>query len=363
MGNPINHQQCYRKISVTHQFVIGHKTAEPDDTGVNPLPYGQAIFYAIYPRFTNVNIRLTTDIFTGEVDVYVTNENDEFTVEYNHTSGHHQVIVKSLASNTRKRRNADVEDNSNSGSNIVDETTASNVNLNTFVNYNDRHRALIVRGVRNRLIMTFTHSEHRLRDDRFYIVFVGRDKSGSRGVVYFRQDLSQIDLFVFFSVFFSAFFLIVSVSVFGWKIKQYHTRRRVIEVREHQLETMRSRPFATYSFLHQTDKPEPSCWRIKRDTATRLLRDPLAVKQHQLRLRDVRERPLLAPISQEPTVDGRASVSTVIFQLPGNECSDFQLLLGSALTLVTNQHSVNGVEHHANHGRKTNTRRTVTFTS
>ena len=97
MGNPINNQQCYRKISVTHQFVIGHKTAEPDDTGVNALPYGQAIFYAIYPRFTNVNIRLTTDIFTGEVDVYVTNENDEFTVEYNHTSGHHQVIVKSLA--------------------------------------------------------------------------------------------------------------------------------------------------------------------------------------------------------------------------------------------------------------------------
>lgn len=195
------------------------------------------------------------------------------------------------------------------------------------------------------------------------MVFIGRNESGTKGLVFFRQDLSQIDLFVFFSVFFSAFFLVVSVSVFGWKIKQYHTRRRVIEVRELQLENMRSRPFATYSFLHQMNKPQPSCWRVKRDTAAVLLRDPSAVKQHQLRLRDLRERPLLAPVSREPTEDGRASVTTVVFQLPGNECSDFQLLLGSALTVVTNQQSTGGVDNPAYNGRKASTRRTVTFTS
>lgn len=102
MGHPINNQQCYRKINVMHEFVIGHKTAEhksaeTDEIDIKALAYGQAIFYAIYPRFTNVNIRLTADVFTGEVDVYVTNENDVFTVEYNQTSGHHQVNIKSLA--------------------------------------------------------------------------------------------------------------------------------------------------------------------------------------------------------------------------------------------------------------------------
>ena len=198
---------------------------------------------------------------------------------------------------------------------------------------------------------------------RFYMVFIGRHIAGTNGLVYFKQDISQIDLFVFFSVFFSSFFLVVSVSVFGWKIKQYHTRRRVIEVREHQLVTMRSRPFATYSFLHQTKKAQPCSWRIKRDTAALLLRDPLSAKQHQLRLREVRERPLLAPVSQEPTGNRRACVTTVIFQLPGNECSDFQLLLGSALTLVTNQHPVGSGEHHTSTTRKTVTRRSVTFTS
>lgn len=195
------------------------------------------------------------------------------------------------------------------------------------------------------------------------MVFIGRDMSGTKGLVYFRQDISQIDLFVFFSVFFSSFFLVVSVSVFAWKMKQYHTRRRVIEHRVHQLETMRSRPFATYSFLHQANKPQPSSWRIKRDTAALLLHDPSKVKQYPLKLVEVRRRPLLAPVSQEPTNDGRASVTTVIFQLPGNECSDFQLLLGSSLTLSRNQHFVGGSEHFSSNARQTTTRRTVTFTS
>lgn len=362
MGKPADNRQCYRKISVVQEFVIGSHTADTEDKQVSPLPHGRAIFYAIYPRFTNVDIRMTIDLFVGAVDVYVANENDQFTVIFNETTAQHQVNVKSLASVSRRKRR-DAEDDSNNSDNMVDEVTASKVKLNTFVSYNEYHRALIVRDVRKRLILTFPYGEHQLRDTRFYLVFIGQDTSGSRGLVYFRQDLSQIDLFVFFSVFFSAFFLVVSVSVFGWKIKQYHTRRRVIEVREHQLETMRSRPFATYSFLCQMKRPQPSCWRVKRDTAAVLLRDSSLAKDHHLRLRDVGQRPVIAPVSQEPTADGRACVTTVVFQLPGNECSDFQLLLGSALTVVNHQRPLGGGDHHAQHGRKFVPRRTVTFTS
>ncbi|KAJ7326013.1 Multiple epidermal growth factor-like domains protein 8 [Desmophyllum pertusum] len=363
MGNPVNSQQCYRKISVMQEFVIGSETAGTGEKEKKPLPYGRAIFYAIYPRFTNVDIRLTIDVFAGAVDVYVTSENDEFTVTLNETDGHHQVNIKYLSRSPGRRKRRATEDDSNNSNDIVDEVIASNAHLNTFTTYNQSHKAHIVRNVRNRLVLTFPHIEHHLRDTRFYMVFIGRDTAGTEGLVYFRQDLSQIDLFVFFSVFFSAFFLVVSVSVFGWKIKQYHTRRRVIEVREHQLETLRSRPFATYSFLCQMKRPQPSCWRVKRDTAAVLLRDSSQVKDHHLRLRDVRERPVIAPVSHEPTADGRASIATVVFQLPGNECSDFQLLLGSALTVVTNQHSLSGGDHNPFSGRKFGTRRTVTFTS
>lgn len=363
MGNPVDNQQCYRKISVMKEFVIGKKTSETSQNTVEPLPYGQAIFYAIYPRFTNVDIRLTIDVFEGSVDVFVADENNEFTVTLNETSGHHRVNVKSVASSRRKRR-ASEEDgvDSYSSNDKVAVVVASNTRLNTFVSYQENHNALVIRDVRKRLVLTFPHLSHYLRDTRFYMVFVGRDRSGTRGQVYFRQDLSQIDLFVFFSVFFSAFFLVVSVSVFGWKIKQYHTRRRVIEVREHQLETMRSRPFATYSFLCQMKKPQPSLWRVKRDIATLILRDSSSVKDNHLRLRDVKDRPVISPVCQENTEDGRATVTTVVFQLPGNECSDFQLMLGSTLSVVTNQHSVRG-EHHRRDGRTFGPRRTVTFTS
>ena len=97
MGNPINNQQCYRKISVSSEFVIGQKTDSTDESDGQALPYGQAIMYAVYPRFTNVDIRLTTDVFDGEVDVYMANENDEFTVVFNHTTGHHEVNVRGLS--------------------------------------------------------------------------------------------------------------------------------------------------------------------------------------------------------------------------------------------------------------------------
>lgn len=95
MGSPMDSQQCYRKINVMQEFVIGQQTG--DDRSIQALPYGESIFYGIYPRFTNVDIRLTVDVFTGEVDVYVTSENDVFTVKYNQTSGHHEVLIRRSA--------------------------------------------------------------------------------------------------------------------------------------------------------------------------------------------------------------------------------------------------------------------------
>ena len=83
------------------EFLIGSQTAETEDKQVDLLPHGRTIFYAIYPRFTNVDIRMTIDMFAGAVDVYVANENDEFTVIFNATTAQHQVIVKSLAGASR----------------------------------------------------------------------------------------------------------------------------------------------------------------------------------------------------------------------------------------------------------------------
>ena len=101
MGTPRDNRQCYRKISVMQEFVIGSEPADTEKKGVQPLPYGRAIFYAIYPKYTNVDIRMTIDMFAGAVDVYVANENDEFTVIFNETSAEHQVIIKAASSSQR----------------------------------------------------------------------------------------------------------------------------------------------------------------------------------------------------------------------------------------------------------------------
>ena len=65
-----------------------------------------------------------------------------------------------------KRKRRETEDVSNVGGSVVDIETASGVYLNTFVTYNYHHRALIVRQVRKRLVITFPHDEHHFRDTR-----------------------------------------------------------------------------------------------------------------------------------------------------------------------------------------------------
>ena len=63
----------------------------------------------------------------------------------------------------RKRRSMDDTSAQDDG---VDTVTASDKRLNTFITYNERHQALIVRQVRKRLVLTFPHSQHFLKDDR-----------------------------------------------------------------------------------------------------------------------------------------------------------------------------------------------------
>ena len=333
MGSPTDSRQCYRKISVMQEFFIGATYEEKPEL----LPPQRAIFFAVYPKFTNVDIRMTVDIFQGEVDVYVTSSKRAFIVKTSNVTGAHEVTIAEKAAD-RRRRDAETP-----AENVL-ELTASKDRLNNFVVFTEQDYALVVRSLGRRLVITFPHENHKLRDTRFYLLFrtSSRD-AGSRGVVYFRQDLAQIDLFVFFSVFFSVFFLTMSFCVLVWKVKIYVNRRQMHHVQTVELENRRSRPFATYAFLYGNKEPRRSFQ--KRSVAS--------------------SKPLLTPLARQPVGDGRAALLTVMFQMPGNECSEFQLALGSALTLVSGQHTL---ATHANqltlqNGHKIMTRHSRTITS
>lgn len=255
--------------------------------------------------------------------------------------------------------------------------------LTTFLTVTDPFSVVIVRGLQNRLVLTLPQDRHDLRSTRFYILIQGVGSTfpasdATLGSLFFRQDQPRIDLFVFFSVFFSCFFLFLAVSVVAWKAKQAIEGRRARERQAVEMEHMARRPFATVSVyleaglrghtgqtdgkrvgqnvglqVHHTTLTAQLCspLRWKRRHASRpdnhqtqvhhpfhapnVVPDPEAVGRpvgangggFQHRHIDIR------PLSVEPTADGVAAIATLIVQLPGGRLARTQLTLASALVL------------------------------
>jgi len=108
--------------------------------------------------------------------------------------------------------------------------------LTSFITVDQKNTFLVVRNLRDRLVLTLPNYIHDLSNTRFFLALVARNSSTgpddpnagqpSYGMIFFRQDQLHIDLFVFFSVFFSCFFLFIAVCVVGWKAKQAADIRR-----------------------------------------------------------------------------------------------------------------------------------------
>ena len=88
---------------------------------------------------------------------------------------------------------------------------------------------------------------------RFYLLLFGtgsKTSSMTGGQLFFRQDQPHIDLFVFFSVFFSCFFLFLAVCVLLWKLKQSHDVRRSRHRRKIEMAHLANRPFASTTLIY-----------------------------------------------------------------------------------------------------------------
>ncbi|XP_061416595.1 multiple epidermal growth factor-like domains protein 8 [Lethenteron reissneri] len=288
LGNATDGRQCYRKVTVEQdQCFDPSSQSNCYNDQVQNLPAGRTVFFAVQPKFTNVDIRLTVDVTFGAVDIYVSNSFSTFSVEVNSTTGRHIVtvrdpqviaVVSSRADHdtVRRRRDTGSSNSSDSSGNASAGTTGvmttqqqpsslidmgpvkrlqreTAQGLITFITVKHPDPILLVQGVRDRLVITFPYTVHALRTNGFFVVVLGVGAGGgdgdvnngeSQGVLFFRQDQAHIDLFVFFSVFFSCFFLFLSVCVLLWKTKQYrdlrHERRRQIL----EMNKMASRPFA-----------------------------------------------------------------------------------------------------------------------
>ncbi|XP_021446912.2 multiple epidermal growth factor-like domains protein 8 isoform X1 [Oncorhynchus mykiss] len=288
-GTPVNGRQCYRQFNVDNEccFDPTSQTNCFHDPTIRNLPKGRTVFFAAQPKFTNVDIRVTIDVTFGEVEVYVSNSHDTFIVEVDRHTGIHAIKIEDESAARGGAGGGDKETPpsplkvyANSSSSLAgpmlpntplqlhakpqgadrEVREAKTEGLISYITVWKPQTVLIVRGVRDRVVITFPHEVHSLKSSRFYIALRGvgtEERRGeSQGLLFLRQDQAHIDLFVFFSVFFSCFFLFLSVCVLLWKIKQFMDFRR--EQRRHiqEMTKMASRPFAKLTVYLEPEEPQ-----------------------------------------------------------------------------------------------------------
>ncbi|XP_076135995.1 multiple epidermal growth factor-like domains protein 8 [Alosa pseudoharengus] len=310
-GSPVKGRQCYRQFNVDNEccFDPTSQTNCFHDPSIRNLPRGRTVFFAAQPKFTNVDIRVTIDVTFGEVEVYVSNSHDTFVVDVDQRSGVHNIRIEDEASmlgggaspvshgdkempfqpspikvfanqsaaassgllgaplQLHAGRSASggaggvgVSGVSGGGVGERDVREEKAQGLITYITVWKPQTVLVVREVRDRVVVTFPHEVHSLKSSRFYIALrgIGTEERGgeSQGLLFLRQDQAHIDLFVFFSVFFSCFFLFLSVCVLLWKVKQFLDFRR--EQRRHiqEMTKMASRPFAKLTVYLEPEEPQ-----------------------------------------------------------------------------------------------------------
>ncbi|XP_050786388.1 multiple epidermal growth factor-like domains protein 8 isoform X7 [Gopherus flavomarginatus] len=354
-GAPVGGLQCYRLISVEQEFCFD-PTSQSNcfhQPNLQHLARGRTVLFGVQPKFTNVDIRITVDVTFGAVDLFVSPAYDTFAVEVDRATGVHAVRVLAPGG-------AEGGPNGTAPPRLREERPRG---LITYLTVREPQAVLVVRGVRDRLVVTYPHELHALKSSRFYLLLLGVGGGGhggaSQGLLFFRQDQAHIDLFVFFSVFFSCFFLFLSACVLLWKAKQCLDLRHEQHRQLQEMTKMASRPFAKVTVCFE---PEPGPLAADRlflparphkppAPPARLKPYPEAPYAAQLR----RSEPFLAqllgcscpypspsfrvgPVTLEPTEDGMAGVATVLLQLPGGNQAPNRSCLGSAL--VTLRHNL-----------------------
>ena len=64
-GNPVNNHQCYRQMTLEKEYCLDPSTQNDCNQNPGPLMQGRTVFYAVHPRYLNVDIRITIDVLKG----------------------------------------------------------------------------------------------------------------------------------------------------------------------------------------------------------------------------------------------------------------------------------------------------------
>lgn len=237
LGIPTNDHQCYRHMFLDKDYCFDPDTQVECNRNPAALTNGRTVFFAVQPRYMNVDIRVVVDVAFGSVDLYMSSKEDAFVVDVNKSSGRHAIWLDNIYNVDYEDNNFKIDtmvlykknhfySNSTSGAdspfNLGPALTVRHhqtQGLITYLTVRDASEVLVVRDLKNRVVITIPQDMHDLRSTRFYMILKGKEEEGTHGNLFFRQDQSRIDLFVFFSVFFSCFFLFLASCVIVWIVK------------------------------------------------------------------------------------------------------------------------------------------------
>ncbi|CAH2066767.1 unnamed protein product, partial [Iphiclides podalirius] len=291
MGDPRNGHQCYKTINIENKFCFDGRSIDECKIKPRPLRAGQTVFVVVNPRYMNVDIRVIVDVTEGAVDLYMSPNDSSFVVSANGTAGWHTVALDpTYYKHDQFRKIPSFDDPVPDSQHVTyhyekTEYSLADVEateLTTFVTVDRRNVLLRVRNLTDRLVLTLPEKLH-------------------------------IDLFVFFSVFFSCFFLFLAACVVAWKAKQAADVRRAR--RRHVVE-----------MLHMAKRPFAAVRVVVNGGAAVGCAGEGARRRRALDLR---------PVAIEPTADGRAAVTSVLVKLPGGARAPVRMALASALVLVS----------------------------
>lgn len=244
-GQPANHHQCYKHMYLDREYCFNPESLLNCDATSNVLLKGNTVYYAVIPRYMNVDIRIVIDVSFGVVDFYFAFRDDIFIVDSN-LSETHQILFDSKYTIFEAQSINDTDhliNQSFKSQNLQFKSISPN-SLITHIKVTSSNELFKIDSLKNRLVITIPHQVHDLRSTRFYLILKGLSNL-TFGALSFRQDQSRIDLFVFFSVFFSSFFLFLTFCILTWKFKRTFDIRRARRLHAAELRHMASRPFSS----------------------------------------------------------------------------------------------------------------------
>lgn len=217
-GHPKNGHQCYKHITIDSKMCLENaKSLDECKVETVPLKGGKTVFFVIQPRFMNVDIRIILDVTVGELDFFMTTNDDSFVVLTNQSNSFHEILLDSkyqwvglYSENSDYSENLNitplVTSSKNSFENVsiphgfTDDRGAHDCRSHgkfyvldknaqsqtTFVKLTQCNTLLRVFELKNRLVVTLPQNVHNLSGTRFFIALRAANHATATGLLFFR---------------------------------------------------------------------------------------------------------------------------------------------------------------------------------